>query len=225
MNKAILPYDVYERHRKISEFITDDETVLDVGGELNHLSQFINPKKIVVANLDTGDVIINKDELPFKKNSFDIVCAIDVLEHIPKIQRENFIKNLILIARKKVLVSFPLGTMEHISYEKQMHDYLRKKGVNVAYLKEHIKYGLPQKEDLDHFSKGFKHTHLFSGNLRMNEYLFKLFLFDPKIKFVRKIVYYLKLMFNLLTNQIFYLCLSNKPYSSLVNRAYIIIFK
>ena len=58
MYKLLLPYDVYERHRKVASFIKENETVVDIGGELDHLSQFINPKKLIVANLRNGDVII-----------------------------------------------------------------------------------------------------------------------------------------------------------------------
>jgi len=84
MYKRFLPYDIYERHKKIGHIIGKGKSVVDVGGELEHLSQFCKPSKIIVANLTKGDVIISKDKLPFKNKSFDIACAIDVLEHIPK---------------------------------------------------------------------------------------------------------------------------------------------
>ena len=56
--KLFLPYDVYERHRKVGSFIKENESVIDVGGELNHLSQFCSAKKIIVANFASRDVII-----------------------------------------------------------------------------------------------------------------------------------------------------------------------
>ncbi len=113
MNKLFLPYDISERHKKIASFIERNDTVVDIGGELNHLSQFIKPKKLIIANLKTGDVIISKSKLPFADSSFAVVCAIDVLEHIPKIKREQFIKSLITVASKKVVSSFPKGTSRH----------------------------------------------------------------------------------------------------------------
>lgn len=225
MNKIFLPYDVYERHRRISEFVKASDKVLDVGGELNHLSQFVKTQKLVVANLNTGDVIINKSDLPFAKNSFDVVCAIDVLEHIPKNDRRKFVANLVKITKDKVIMSFPLGTTSHIIYENKIQKYLLKKRVDVAYLKEHIKYGLPKMEEINKLSEIYNIKIYFSGSIIINEHLFKFLLFDPKIKIIRKIIYLSKLFINLVTNPIFYQLLSKKTYSKNINRVYLIIFK
>lgn len=225
MNKLFLPYDLFERHKKIGSFIKDDESVVDVGGELNHLSQFCKPSNITVANLKTGDVIISKDKLPFKNNSFDIVCSIDVLEHIPKGKREEFINRLYKTANKKVLLSFPIGTEKHVIYEKKIENWLQKKGGSVSYLKEHIKLGLPDNNEIKKITESYKTTIYYSGNILFNEILFKIFMFDPKVKYLRKIIYLLKLLFNAITNNLFYLVLSNKKYSNNINRAYIQITK
>lgn len=225
MNKAFLPYDVYERHKKIGEFIESSQTVLDVGGELHHLSQFSSSAKIIVANLTGGDVVIKKDKLSFSNNSFDIVCAIDVLEHIVRNKRKQFIENLIKVAKKKVIFSFPLGTPQHLKYEKETQVFLKKKGKNVTYLEEHIRNGLPTKEEVDNLTKQFKRKIFFSGNIFINKYLFRFFIFDPQIKFLRKTVYCFKLFFNLLTNPLFYVFLGDREYSKSVNRAYLLIEK
>lgn len=225
MNKILLPYDVYERHKKVSGFITSSDSVVDIGGELNHLSQFCSPKKIVVANLNTGDVIIQKNKLPFPANSFDVACSIDVLEHIPKEKRKDFIESLIKISKNKVVMSFPVGTKSHVEYEAKIQKILESKNYDIKYLKEHIKYGLPQKEEILKMVGNYKAKLLFSGDIKVNELLFRIFIFDPKIKYLRKVVYYLKLIFNLLTNNIFYLFLNNKTYSQRCNRAYLIIYK
>ena len=225
MLKLFLPYDVYERHRKIGEEIKNFETVVDIGGELNHLNKFCHPKKLVVANLNTGDVIISKDKLPFKKNSFDIVCAIDVLEHIPKDERKKFIENIINIASKKVILSFPVYTDLHEKYEKEVLKWLKSKGRDVSYLKEHVKLGLPKREEIHLFTKRYKTRLSYSGNLSLNGILFRLYMFDPKIMLIRKVVYLLKLLLNLSSNKILYSILAGKPYSTSVNRAYVTIYK
>jgi len=225
MNKLFLPYDLFERHKKIGSYIKDDETVVDIGGELNHLSQFCKPKKIIVANLKTGDIIISKDELPFKNNSFDTVCSIDVLEHIPKDKREDFINRLYKTAKHKVLLSFPIGTRKHLIYEKEIEKWLQQKGENVTYLKEHIKYGLPETDEIKKITKNFKTKITYSGSIKINKILFKISMLDPKVKFVRKIIYFLKLLFNALSNNIFYLILTNKKCVETANRAYLEITK
>jgi len=223
--KLFLPYDVYERHRKVGGFIKENESVIDVGGELNHLSQFCHASKIVVANLASGDVIIKKDRLPFGKNSFDVVCAIDVLEHIPKKERKDFIKRLVNVASERTILSFPIGTKKHIQYEKEIQNWLLKSSRNIKYLQEHTKFGLPSISDITMFTKD-QNCHVFySGNITINKYLFMLFILDLKIRLIRRVVYFTKLIFNFLTNPILYFFLSQRSFSESVNRAYLILEK
>ncbi|HSX18653.1 MAG TPA: methyltransferase domain-containing protein [Candidatus Saccharimonadales bacterium] len=229
ISKLLLPYDIYERHKKIGEFIEDGENVLDVGGELDQLSNFCNPSKITVANLqgsqEKSDVIIKTGKLPFKDGSFETVCAIDVLEHIGKKDREKFVSDLYRVCSKKAILSFPMGTNYHINYEKQLAKWLEKKGMDVTYLKEHIALGLPTKQEIDKFTKGKRSKVYYSGNITISEILFKIHIFDPHIKFVRKLIFLKKKLFNAITNDFFYVFLANRNLSNKVVRAYLIIYK
>lgn len=229
IGKYLLPYDIYERHKKVGSFIEDSDVVLDVGGELNQLSQFSSPKDILVANLqqsqEKSDVVIKEDKLPFKTGSYSTLCAIDVLEHIPANSRKKFITELLRVASKKVILSFPVGTKSHTEYEKQIEKWLKKRGHDVTYLKEHIEYGLPTRDEIITITKDQNVQIHYSGDLMFNNFLFKLYMLDPQIKFVRKIVYLGKLLFNFLTNPILYLLLSKKNYSENVVRAYMVILQ
>jgi len=225
INKHFLPYDVYERHRKVGSLINDDESVVDVGGELNHLSQFCKTQKIIVANLKSGDIVITRNKLPFAPRSFDVACAIDVLEHIAKSKRQDFINRLAKVARERVILSFPLATKDHLKYEKETYKWLQKKGLNVDYLAEHIRFGLPTKDEVERMVKQFKFNLFYSGHLTLNKYLFRFFIFDLKIKVLGKFVYFIKLVFNFLTNPLLYVILSKRNYLSSVNRAYLVINK
>lgn len=225
----ILPYDVYERHRKVGELIQTVNTVLDVGGQLNMLSFFCNAQKVTVANVagsqEQSDVTIKGDKLPFDTNSYQVVCAIDVLEHIPTQERKAFINDLLRVATDKVIMSFPLGTQKHISSEKKLQKDLEEEGVDVTYLKEHIKYGLPNLDEVKKITNGLNSKKFFSGNINVNKILFKFFIFDPEVKYFRKIIYFLKSVFNFISNPILYAFLSNKEYSQTTNRIYLIIEK
>ncbi|GEM_PF-1918051 len=227
-NKHFLFYDTYERHKKIGSFIKNGETVLDVGGAANHLSQFSKPSKIITANLrgmENSDVIIPGDKLPFKNNSFDVVCSIDVLEHLPKKDRAGFIKELSRVAKKRIILSFPIGTPQHEVYEHQTQEWLESKKKDVTYLKEHIKFGLPTKDEILKITKGQKTAIIYSGNTNVNKFLFRLFMFDPDIKLLRKVIYCFKLAFNLASNTMLYMILSNKKFINSANRAYAVIEK
>lgn len=225
VNKYFLPYDIYERHKKVGTYIKHRHTVLDVGGELGHLKKFCHPKKVIVANLSSGDVIISKDKLPFRKNSFDVVTSIDVLEHIPLNKRPQFIKNLFNIASELVILSFPIGTKKHVEYERETQKWLKKTGRDVVYLSEHLKFGLPSPEEVIRITKNFKKEISFSGNIFVNRILFRIFMFDPDIKIIKRVIYLAKNIFNFLTNPIFYYLLINKSYSQNVNRTYLVINK
>ena len=204
-------------------------TVLDIGGQLNQLEKFCEAQKVTVANLkgseEASDIKINKGSLPFKNNLFSITCAIDVLEHTPKKQRKEFIEELFRVCNKRAILSFPIGTENHINYEKQIEKYLKNKDHDVSYLKEHIDLGLPTTEEIKKYLRDYKYKLLFSGNLKINEILFKIFIFDPKIPILRRIIFLSKLTFNFLTNPLLYAILSNKSYSQNVVRAYLVIEK
>lgn len=229
MNSQLFFYDAYERHKKIANFVGDSKTILDVGGQLDALSQFTKGKKITVANIagsqEKSDVLLKGNRLPFKNNNFDCVCAIDVLEHIEGRQRESFIGELVRVASQSIVLSFPIGTPQHNAYEIETQKYLKKRGIDITYLKEHIKYKLPTVEEIDKICKDLDYKMMYSGNIKINRMLFKYFVFDPKIKYVRRANYYLKLAANLLTNQILYATLSKKQFSENVNRAYLVIHK
>lgn len=228
LNKYFLFYDTYERHKKIGGLIENGETVLDVGGAAGHLSLFSKPGRIVTANLpgaENSDVIIKGGRLPFENNSFDVVCSIDVLEHLPQKGRAQFIKELERVAKKKIILSFPVGTPEHKTYELQTQKWLESVGKDVTYLKEHIKFGLPTRDEILKITKGRKTAMIYSGNINLNKFLFRLFMFDPKLKLIRRLIFYAKLIFNLATNRLLYEILSNKKFGKSVNRAYLIIKK
>ena len=82
INALTFPYDIFERHKFVASRLKNNQTVLDVGGELKNLS-FFSKSQIKEANLTSGDIIYGGQKLPIADNSFNVVTSIDVLEHVP----------------------------------------------------------------------------------------------------------------------------------------------
>ena len=87
-------------------------------------------------------------QLPFRKNSYDVVISVDVLEHLPKEIREKAIYEMLRVAKKLIVIVVPTGKLS----EAQDH-YLQahaKKILNSSnqFLDEHVRYGLPTTENI-----------------------------------------------------------------------------
>lgn len=223
MKTILLPFDVYERHKIIAENISIEETVLDVGGGLDALGQFIK-NKIVVSNLKSGDVKADGRYLPFKDNSFDIVTSIDVLEHVPPEDRGKFINECLRAASKKVIISTPLGNKGHIQAEKELLDFLKKKGFKSVYLEEHVKRGLPTLKELKSYSAGLVFRLFWTGNYHLNIFLTKMNVTSLKNPKLNKIFYLGKRLFGLILN-LFYFPFIKLSSAKTANRVYLFIEK
>jgi len=108
----------------------DAEKILDVGAGQGLPMQLIKmrmkPKKVVAIDLfepyidevlkkGIYDEYIKKDirNISFKKDSFDVVIALQVLEHLKKDEALKLLDKLERIAKKQVIVATPIGEMYH----------------------------------------------------------------------------------------------------------------
>ena len=125
-------YDTYERHRLVSSQVDNPLlTILDVGGGKDQLGFFCeNP--VIVLNLHSGDIIGNGLNIPFNESSFDIVVSIDVLEHIQKQNRAQFIEELLRVGRAMVIFCAPFGSTQHERAEKEVMDFSHKKASAIS---------------------------------------------------------------------------------------------
>lgn len=90
---------------EFSEYL--DGKILDVGCYKAHLRNFFKNR---YTGIDIGgkpDIKLNfeKDRLPFRKNQFDCIICLDVLEHVDN--AHELLKTLINISSKHMIISLP----------------------------------------------------------------------------------------------------------------------
>ncbi len=224
MKSLFLPFDVFERHKTIAKMIKNGETVLDVGGGVNALGRFIR-NKIIVANLESGDVLITGSKLPFDDKSFDIVTSIDVIEHVSPKKRSKFLEELLRVAKKRVIFSTPLGTKGHIKSEEELLKIFEKKKVKSNFLKEHLKNGLPSLKELKNYLKSYHFKVFYSGDYRLSFFLTSLDLKSFKNPKINKMFYFLKRFLNFLLNLFYFPISLSEKEEKFTNRVYFLIEK
>lgn len=225
--KFFLPPDIYERHNFVAQHIKGEgASILDVGGSLGQLGQFTSAHKITTADIKgPADIIYDGKKLSLEDRSFDFITSIDVLEHIEKKARSDFLNELYRVARNTIIISAPIGTKEHLEYEKDILKYYQSKNIKLPYLEEHIKIGLPTPLEINSFIKKYKAKSFYSGDIRITEKFLKMHNLEAKNKYLNLLIFFTKLFFNLFINIFIYPVIVNKKESKYVNRFYLIISK
>lgn len=162
-------------------------SVLEIGPGNGLVTHVLRDRGVQVTTADIDpelkpDVVASADKLPFADNSFDAVCAFEVLEHIPF---EYFVRNLkemSRVSKKHIIISLPdrrrilfhvlfkipLITYKNIfikipSFKKHIFDgqhywEIGKQGYSVGVIKEHItKAGLKIADDFVRFDAPGSH--------------------------------------------------------------------
>jgi len=115
--------------QKINKKYTDF-TLLDAGCRTMALQPFLKGcRKYYGTDLIPADGVLQCDldtRLPFEDNQFDVVTALDVLEHLNN--PHSALQELYRVARKTVLISLP--NMYYITFRM---NYLRGRGISGKY--------------------------------------------------------------------------------------------
>lgn len=88
------------------------------------------------------------DNLPFRKNSYDVVISVDVIEHLKKELREKAIFDQLKVAQKLAIIVVPVGELAE-KQDKHLYEHWQKifKTQN-QFLDEHVKNGLPSVDEI-----------------------------------------------------------------------------
>lgn len=141
--------DTWERHALAAGLAGFPGSLLDVGGA-GLVRRFLPGTEVTTANVEPpADVVLTGAELPFADGSFDAVTSIDVLEHLPPVERAVHVAELRRVARRRVVLTTPLGTPEHVEAERELAEWHEAvTGRRHRYLDEHLRLGLPTLEEL-----------------------------------------------------------------------------
>ena len=150
LRRLVMAPDTRSRHRIVSRLAGDPATLLDVGGVAGELALFMPGTSIVTANVEEGaDVVFDGITLPFEDGSFEAAVSLDVLEHVPRDQREIHIADLARVAKNRVVICCPLGSEAHNAAEHELADWHESvTGRRHRFLDEHLERGLPTEEEL-----------------------------------------------------------------------------
>lgn len=158
-----LPIDQYSRQAWVADIIDSQRSkgqkfkILDVGGHKGKTRQFHSNDSVTVCDLfdvkEKGYVKTDGKSLPFKDQSFDFVVSFDTYEHVPRAQREGFLKEAYRVAKHAVLVAAPFDEEKNgpVSVaEKALNQYHKDLyGTDHQWLKEHIDYAIPTTAEME----------------------------------------------------------------------------
>jgi len=115
--------------------------VLDVGSEDEGLKRLLPDVEYQSYNGMISS--LERQFLPFEDAAFDVVVASDVLEHIVPQDRSIFLAELLRVARRLVIFSFPSESSA------RAEDLILSIIPDNKWLKEHRQQGLPSRSDIE----------------------------------------------------------------------------
>ncbi len=189
-----IPFDQYQRYKTTSLIINDlrddNETfkILEIGAnEHKNLERFLPNDIIYYLDIQLSNelksdiqyILADATNMPeIESDSFDIVIALDVFEHIPRELREKFLLELNRVAKKTVILAGPFSEKGVNEAEVRVNEYFKIKfGTDYIWLEEHIKNGLPSlSETMQILNLNFKGkiSHFRHGSLPIWEELIRL---------------------------------------------------
>lgn len=162
MSQALrLPFDQYQRYRLVTDILDRVRRkgrslrVLDVGGRTGLLRMFLKNDQVTLVDVEPGDisdgfVLGNGSALPFRDDAFDVVCAFDTLEHVPKSDRTAFVTECARVAGSYTILAGPYDSPEVKHAEVLLRRFLKEKlGIQHRYLEEHRQNGLPKRNVIE----------------------------------------------------------------------------
>jgi hypothetical protein len=82
--------------------------------------------------------------MPFADRAFDVVIAVDLLEHVPPQDRGQAVREICRVSRRRAIIACPAGEMA-LAADRRLADRVASCGRTVpAWLSEHLEHGFPE---------------------------------------------------------------------------------
>lgn len=157
-----LSFDQYQRYKTTQLIIEKLRRgkklkILEVGANTHfNLEKFLPKDEIIYLDIELPEelkdnpkcILGDATNLEFEDDSYDVIIALDVYEHIPLELRETFLSELCRVG-KNVVISAPFDFDKVAISEKRMNNYYKRYNKNKGFrwLEEHIENGLPNLEE------------------------------------------------------------------------------
>ena len=157
---ARLPFDMHQRYAQCRAVLAclpgTRRTMLDVGGVLGgaggHLGTSADffPDEVPPVSTDVRPSdhpdhrAVPAGRLPFADASFDVVLCMDVLEHVPREEREALLGELARVSRRFVLLAAPFATAGVSDADALLFATIQARhGYAHEFLRQHLTHGHP----------------------------------------------------------------------------------
>ncbi len=234
----VIPFDQYQRYYTISQVVNNLKEqwnissfkILEIGANVQkNLEKFIVDDEIYYSDIELPQELQEDPQcfvadatnlMGIQDNSYDIVIASDVYEHIPPHKREAFISEINRVARYSAIICFPFLSQHNIEAEKRTNNYFMTiAGVEYIWLKEHLDNTLPSKSELEEIIKLHKlnYCEFEHGDINHWELLMKTHMYTS---IVQDLIDYREQMDNYYNTSVYPSDVSNHNY-----RSFYIMFK
>jgi len=137
-----------------------EENILEVGSGDLGLAAYVATPVIAVdlafssAHLANQRAVVARGKLPFRDRSFEIAVSLDALEHVPRESRQEFVNELIRVARRWVFIGVPEGEFAR-RHDLAMERYLEgHAGEPLNFLVEHRVHSIPLIGEVEEYIAG-----------------------------------------------------------------------
>ncbi len=143
---------------------SSEDTFLEIGpgpgllaGLLRHFGREVTT--VDFAEDLSPDILAKLPDLPFEEDSFDVVCAFEVLEHMPFELFAESLDELHRVCRKKVIISVP---SQKTIFEKEI-------SFKIKFLKKKFEKTIWWKRSNEIANKNEHHWEIFDGNMTLDK--------------------------------------------------------